>query len=154
MNRRYVDVVLGSVLIAAAILILSRGELAQGGVETQLGSMFMPRVVAGFILIFSAMIAITSLRQIIAQSALAPQEMIATEGLGGVLVYVGIFAAYWWLLPTLGFVVTTSAAMFAIAVLLGGRSWFAMAVVSIIIPVITFYGCRELIRVYLPEWSL
>lgn len=154
MNRRYVDVVLGSVLIAAAILILTREGLAQGGVETQLGSMFMPRVVAGLILIFAAMIAIASLRQIIAQSPLAPQETIATEGLGGVLIYVGIFAAYWWLLPTLGFVVATSAAMFAIAVLLGGRSWLAMAAVSIAIPVVTFYGCRELIRVYLPEWSL
>ena len=153
MNRRYLDVVLGSVLIAGAILILTLDGLAQGGVETQLGSMFMPRVVAGFIGIFSAMIALPSLRQIIADAPLAPQETIPAEGFGGVLVYVAIFVAYWWLLPVLGFVIATSAAMFAIAVLLGGRSWLAMALVSVVVPLASFHGCRALIRVYLPEWS-
>ena len=154
MNRRYIDVVLCSALIIGAILILTLDGLAQGGVETLLGSMLMPRIVAGLILIFAAMIGVSSLRQILADTPLAPQEWVDTNGLGGVLIYLAIFVAYWWFMPMVGFVVATSIAMFAIATLLGGRSWLAMACVSIILPLVTFYGCRELIRVYLPEWSL
>lgn len=154
MNRRYLDVGVGSALITASILILTLEGLAKGGVETELGSMFMPRMVAGFILIFSALIAIPSLRQILTGDPLAPQEAIRTNGLGGVVIYIGIFAAYWWFLPIVGFIFATPVAMFIIAVLLGGRSWLTMALVSIILPVLIFYGAREMIRVYLPEWSL
>lgn len=154
MNRRYFDIVIGSVLITLSIIILTLDGLAEGGAETDLGTMFMPRVVAGFILIFSAMIAIPSLHQIMRSTPLTAQEKINTNGLGGVLIYIAIFVAYWWFLPLVGFIFATPIAMFTIAVLLGGRSWLAMSLVSVILPVVIFYGAREIIRVYLPEWSL
>lgn len=154
MNRRYLDVLLCSVLVVASILILTSDGFAQGGVETRLGSLFVPRLVAGFILIFALMIGIPSLRHIRADTPLTANEVIGTDGLGGVAVYVAIFVAYWWALPAVGFLVATPPAMFAIAVLLGGRSWLPMLVISTLTPTLIFYGARELIRVYLPEWAL
>jgi putative tricarboxylic transport membrane protein len=49
--------------------------------------------------------------------------------------------------------VATPAVIVAVAVLLGGRSWVPIIAMSLITPAVIFYGCRELIRVYLPEWS-
>lgn len=154
MTRRHLDVILCSVLIAWAILILTGQGLAVGGVETQLGSMLMPRVVAGFIILFSLMIGIPSLCGIVAGRPLLPAEQIDARGLGGVAIYIAIFAAYWLALPVVGFLVATPVVILAIAVLLGGRSWGAIAGMSLIATVVIFYGCRQLIRVYLPEWSL
>lgn len=154
MTRRHLDVIVCSVLIVASLLVLTRDGLAQGGVETQLGSMLMPRVVAALIILFSLMIAIPSLRGLIQDRPLMQLEVIQTEGLEGVFIYMAILAAYWWALPVVGFLVATPVVIFAVAVLLGGRSWLAMLAMSLITPSVIFYCCRELIRVYLPEWSL
>lgn len=153
MTRRHLDVILCSVLVVVSVLILTLDGLAQGGVETQLGSMLMPRVVAALIILFSLMIGLPSLRRIVQDRPLLPGEVIDTEGLDGVAIYIAIFAAYWWALPVLGFLVSTPAVILAVAVLLGGRSWVPMIAMSLITPAVIFYGCRELIRVYLPEWS-
>lgn len=153
MTRRHLDVILCSVLIVAGVLILTLDGLAQGGVETQLGSMLMPRVVASLIILFSLMIGLPSLRGILQDRPLLPTELIEAEGLDGVVIYIAIFTAYWWALPILGFLVATPAVILAVAVLLGGRSWMPILAMSLITPTIIFYGCRELIRVYLPEWS-
>lgn len=153
MTRRHLDVILCSVLLVVSVLILTLDGLAQGGVETQLGSMLMPRVVAALIILFSLMIGLPSLRRIVQDRPLFPGEVIDTEGLEGVAIYIAIFAAYWWALPVLGFLVSTPAVILAVAVLLGGRSWVPMIAMSLITPAVIFYGCRELIRVYLPEWS-
>ncbi|MFC3170347.1 tripartite tricarboxylate transporter TctB family protein [Paracoccus fontiphilus] len=153
MTRRHLDVILCSALILASVLILTLDGLALGGVETQLGSMLMPRVVATLIILFSLMIGLPSLRGLLQDRPLLPTEVIETEGLDGVMIYIVIFTAYWWALPILGFLVATPAVIFAVAVLLGGRSWLPMLSMSLITPTVIFYGCRELIRVYLPEWS-
>ena len=154
MTRRHLDVIVCSILILGSVLILTLDGLAQGGVETQLGSLLMPRAVAVLIILFSLMIAIPSLRGLMQGQPLLPTEVIDTDGLGGVLLYMAILVAYWWALPIIGFLVATPVVIFAIAVLLGGRSWVGMLAMSLITPAIIFYGCRDLIRVYLPEWSL
>lgn len=153
MSRRHLDVGLSSVLIAMSLVILLGDELAQGGVETQLGSMLMPRLVAVLIILLSLAIGIPSLRAIMIDRPLLPAEHIDTSGLDGVLIYFVIFAAYWWALPIVGFLVATPFVIFSIAVLLGGRAWVPMIAMSVITPLPIFYGCRDLIRVYLPEWS-
>lgn len=153
MSRRHLDVGLCSVLVVISLVILLADGLAQGGVETQLGSMLMPRLVAVLIILLSLAIGVPSLRSIMIDRPLLPAERIDTSGLDGVLIYFAIFAAYWWALPTVGFLVATPFVIFSIAVLLGGRSWGSMVAMSVITPLLIFYGCRDLIRVYLPEWS-
>lgn len=154
MNRRKVDVGISAVLLIVSLVILTNNNLVEGGMETDLGSMFLPRLVAVFIMLFSGTIGIQSIIKLYKKTGLGEVEVIDTNGLMGVAVYVVIFIFYWWLVPLVGFLVATPFAMFSIALLLGGRSWVTMSAISVITPIIVFYGCREYLRVYLPVWSL
>lgn len=154
MDRRKIDIVMTSILIIASIIILTNDGLSEGGVETELGSLFLPRIVAGLIIAFSATIGIQAMLKLHRKAELEAVEKISIDGFLGVNIYVGIFIAYWFLVPYLGFLLTTPFVMFAIAVLLNGRNWLAIGAMSIITPLIIFYGSIHFLRVYLPTWSL
>ncbi len=154
MDRRKIDVVLSTLLIIAAVIILTNDNLAEGGAESDLGIMFLPRVVAGFIIIFAATIGIQSLNKLLKAAAPDSNETIITNGFSGIFIYIGIFVAYWLAVPHLGFLVTTPFVMLAVAILLGGRNWIPIIIVSVITPVLIYYGSREFLRVYLPTWTL
>ncbi|MCV6613255.1 MAG: tripartite tricarboxylate transporter TctB family protein [Amphritea sp.] len=154
MDRRKIDVVLSTLLIIAAVIILTNDNLAEGGAESDLGIMFLPRVVAGFIIIFAATIGIQSLNKLLKAAAPDSNEIIITNGFSGIFIYIGIFVAYWLAVPHLGFLVTTPFIMLAVAILLGGRNWIPIIIVSVITPVLIYYGSREFLRVYLPTWTL
>lgn len=154
MNRRKIDVALSSLLILASLVILTSDSLVEGGVETELGSMFLPRIVAVFIIFFSAMVGLPSLAKLLKGNPLGGLERVDTEGFFGIAIYIAILAAYWLATPHVGFLVATPIAMFGIAVLLGGRNWPAMATVSIITPVVVYYGSSHFLRVFLPPWTL
>ncbi len=154
MDRRKIDIVMTSILIIASIIILTNDGLSEGGVETDLGSLFLPRIVAGLIIVFSATIGIQAILKLHRKAELEAVEKISTDGFLGVNIYVGIFIAYWFLVPYLGFLLTTPFVMFAIAVLLNGRNWLAIGAMSIITPLLIFYGSIHFLRVYLPTWSI
>lgn len=154
MNRRKVDVVLSAILITVSLIILTNDGLVEGGMETELGSMFVPRVIAFFILLFSGTIGVQSLLKMRKNKELELVEYIDTTGFGGVAVYFGIFILYWLVVPYLGFIVATPFTIFSIAYLLGGRNWVPIGLLSIITPIIIFYGCSQYLRVFLPTWSL
>lgn len=154
MNRRKVDVGLSAVLIIVSLIILTNDSLVEGGMETDLGSMFLPRLVAVFIIMFSATIGIQSLLKLHKKTKLGVFEYIDTTGFLGIGIYVAIFVLYWFLVPYTGFLITTPIVMMSIGVLLGGRSWLPMATVSVITPLLVFYGCSNYLRVFLPTWSL
>ncbi len=154
MDRRKLDVGLSTLLIIASVIILTNDGLAEGGAESDLGIMFLPRVVAGFIIVFAATIAIQSLRKLSEGAICKGPELIITDGFFGVFIYIGIFIAYWFAVPHLGFLVTTPFVMLGVAILLGGRNWIPITALSVITPVLIFYGSREFLRVYLPTWTL
>ncbi len=154
MDRRKVDVVLTTVLIIISLIILTSDQLVEGGAETDLGSMFLPRIVAVLMIIFSATIGIQSLKKLLQQKELEDKELIVTNGYGGIFIYIGIFIAYWLLVPVFGFIVTTPFVMFSVALLLGGRNWVPITAVSVITPILIFYGSSQFLRVFLPTWSL
>jgi len=154
MDRRKIDVVLSTFLIIVAVIILTNDNLAEGGAESDLGIMFLPRVVAGFMLIFSATIAIQSFNKLAKGAELEGPELIITNGFSGIFIYIGIFVAYWLAVPYLGFMVTTPFVMLGVAVLLGGRNWIPLIALSVITPVLIYYGSREFLRVYLPTMAL
>lgn len=154
MNRRKIDVALSATLIVVSIIILTNDNLVEGGMETDLGSMFLPRIVAVFIAIFSANIGIKSLIKLQKNHPLGELETINTKGFLGVGMYIAIFILYWFLTPILGFILTSSLAMLAVATLLGGRNWPVMLSVSVITPLLVFYGCENYLRVLLPPGTL
>lgn len=154
MNRRKIDVILSAILIFVSITILTNDGLVEGGMETELGSMFVPRVIAFFILIFSSTIGAQAILKMRKNEELALVENIETKGFGGVAIYFGIFILYWLLTPHFGFILTTPFVIASIAYLLGGRSWVPIGILSIVTPVLIYYGCSLYLRVFLPTWSL
>ncbi len=154
MDRRKIDVVISTCLILMSLIILTNDGLSEGGVETDLGSLFLPRIVAGLIIIFSATIAIQSILKLKRNADINEEDIISTEGFMGVNIYIGIFILYWLAVPYIGFLIATPFVMFAVSYLLGGRSWFAMTAMSIVVPLIVFYGANHFLRVFLPIWSL
>ncbi|MGY8870208.1 MAG: tripartite tricarboxylate transporter TctB family protein [Pseudomonadales bacterium] len=153
MDRRKIDIVLSTFLIIVSLIILTNDNLVEGGAESDLGSMFLPRTVAGLIIIFSATIAIQSLRKLSKGSQIEDLELISTDGFSGILIYIGIFIAYWLAVPYVGFLVATPFIMIAVAMLLGGRNWVPIIAMSVITPVLIDYGSKEFLRVYLPTWA-
>ena len=154
MDRRKADVVIGSILIAMSIFILTNDNLVVGGVETDLGSMFLPRLLAVFIMAFSLTIVWDAFRKLQQGESLQKHEVIDTRGYSGIAIYVGIFTTYWYLVEILGFIFCTPFAMVGIMLLLGGRNWKVMLPLAIIAPVLVYYGCYNYLRVMLPVWSL
>ena len=154
MDRRKIDVVLSTLLIIAAVIILTNDNLAEGGAQSDLGILFLPRVVAGFMILFAGTIAVQSFLRLAQGAEQEDLEKITTDGFSGIFIYVGIFVAYWLAVPHLGFLVTTPLVMISVAILLGGRNWLPMIALSVIIPILIDYGSREFLRVYLPTWSL
>lgn len=154
MNRRKVDVVLSAVLITVSLIILTNDGLVEGGMETELGSMFVPRIIAFFILLFSGTIGFQSLMKMRKHEELAFVEHIDTTGFGGVALYFGIFILYWFAVPYVGFIVATPFTIFSVAYLLGGRKLLPIGIIAIVTPILIYYGCSQYLRVFLPTWSL
>ncbi len=154
MNRRKIDVGLSSILIIVSMIILTNDNLTKGGMETELGSMFLPRLVAVCIILFSGTLGAQALVKLRKGKELEITESIDTTGFVGVGIYFLIFILYWLAVPHLGFLVATPFTVFAVAYLLGGRSWIPMIAISITTPVLIFYGCSQYLRVFLPTWSL
>lgn len=146
--------VLSAVLIVTSLIILTNDNLVEGGMETELGSMFIPRVIAVCILFLAGTIGVQSLWKMRRGERLGLTEHIDTTGFLGVGIYFSIFILYWLVVPYLGFIVTTPFIIFAIAYLLGGRSWLPISAISIITPILIYYGCSQYLRVFLPTWSL
>ncbi|RVU29458.1 MULTISPECIES: tripartite tricarboxylate transporter TctB family protein [Neptunomonas] len=154
MDRRKIDVGLSTFLIIIAVIILTNDNLAEGGAESDLGIMFLPRAVAGLMILFAGTIAIQAFQKLAQGKPQEENEIISTDGFGGIAIYIGIFVLYWLAVPYIGFMVTTPFIMLAVAYLLGGRNWLPITVVSVVVPILIYYGSREFLRVYLPTWSL
>ena len=154
MDRRKIDVAFSSLLIIVSLIILTNNNLTEGGMETELGSMFIPRFVAFFIIIFSSTLGIQALLKLNRKEKKTVSEQIDTTGFGGIAIYFAIFILYWLIVPYVGFMVATPFVILSVAYLLGGRSWLPIGAVAIITPILIYYGCSLYLRVFLPTWSL
>lgn len=148
------DVVLSAVLIITSLIILTKDNLVEGGMESELGSMFIPRVIAVCILFLAGTIGVQSMLKMHKGEKLGLAEHIDTTGFLGVGLYFAIFILYWLVVPHVGFIVATPFTIFAIAYLLGGRNWLPIGAISIVTPILVYYGCSLYLRVFLPTWSL
>ena len=154
MDRRFIDIAGTTALIILSIVILTNDSLVEGGVETELSSMLLPRIVACLIIFFSAMIGLPSLLSLVKRAPMGQIENISTKGFFGVGVYIVILVLYWYGMPRLGFLLATPIAMFLISVLLGGRNWMLMAAMSVGVTFVVYFGSNHFLRVILPSWSL
>ncbi len=153
MDRRKIDVAFSSLLIVISLIILTADNLVEGGMETELGSMFVPRVIAVFIILFAGTIGVESLLKLKRQEKKTSSEHIELTGFLGVVIYFAIFLFYWFIVPYVGFMAATPFVIFFIAYLLGGRNWIAIGAISITTPILIYYGCSQYLRIFLPTWS-
>lgn len=153
MDRRKIDCVVSSILVVVAIIILTNNNLVEGGVESSLGSMTLPRIVASFMLVISSVIGCQAFWNLLKGSA-SEDDTVNTKGFFSIALYIAIFVCYWWLLPSFGFLICTPLMMLAIAALLACDNWKIMAAVSVAVPLIIFYGSRHFLYVYLPTLNI
>lgn len=154
MDRRFIDIAGTTALIILSIVILTNDSLVEGGVETELSSMLLPRIVACLMIFLSAMIGLPSFLSLVRRAPMGQIENISTKGFFGVGVYIVILVLYWYGMPRLGFLLATPIAMFLISVLLGGRNWMLMAAMSVGVTFVVYFGSNHFLRVILPSWSL
>ena len=154
MDKPRVDLAFASTVILIAILVLGNDALVEGGAQTELGPLFLPRIVATVMILLSLGIGLPALLGIVRRSGTAlPDEGGARDAVG-VGLYLTILLSYWAAMPWVGFMVVTPAAMLAIGWLLGARRWAPMLAISLITPLVIDYGSRTFLRVFLPVWSL
>lgn len=157
MSKPKLELCFALVMIGMSMFILFSDNLVEGGIETDLGSLFLPRVVAVIMVFLSVMIARTSLNSIIVQRKTQHHEVIDLEGFSGVFLYIFTMVAYWLALSYFGFVLSTLAAMLFVAYIFGARGVKAWIKVVLMSAVVTFgvdYGAKEFLRVYLPPFNL
>ncbi len=154
MDKPRVDMAFSSTIILISILILSNDALVEGGVQTELGSLFLPRIVAVLMIIFALGMGLPALLGILRTTRRTSSPWAGAQDAIGVILYLAILLAYWLAMPLVGFVVATPVAMLAIGRLLGARKWWPMLAVSIITPLVIDSGSRAFLRVFLPVWSL
>lgn len=154
MDKPRVDAAFASAVILIAILILSNDALVEGGAQTELGPLFLPRIVASVMILLSLGIGLPALLRILRRPGTVRSPLGGAGDAVGVSLYLAILLIYWAAMPWVGFMVATPAAMLAIGWLLGARKWAPMLTISLITPLVIDYGSRAFLRVFLPVWSL
>jgi len=154
LDKRKAELAASILIIFISAFIILNDNLVEGGVETDLGSMFLPRSLAYLMILLALSMGYKSLKKIVKQNAVDANEIIDINGFSGVFYYVGILFFYWLTMPYLGFMVSTFLVMVSVAFLLGARNWVRVIVMSIFLSSIIQYGAKEFLYVYLPTWNL
>ena len=154
MDKRKAELAASILIIFISAFIILNDNLVEGGVETDLGSMFLPRSLAYLMILLALSMGYKSLKKIVKQNAVDANEIIDINGFSGVFYYVSILFFYWLTMPYLGFMVSTFLVMVSVAFLLGARNWVRVIVMSIFLSSIIQYGAKEFLYVYLPTWNL
>ena len=154
LDKRKAEFFVSLLLMFFSIFILVSDELVEGGVETDLGSMFLPRFVAVIIIIFSLSIGVNSLKEMKKEKEINSNNYISLKGYSGIFLYLLSVFAYWLIMPYMGFMVSTILVMIFIAFLLGGKKWHKIIIIFSFIAISINYGTKEFLHVYLPAWNL
>lgn len=156
LDKRKAEFFVSLLLMFFSIFILVSDELVEGGVETDLGSMFLPRFVAVIIIIFSLSIGVNSLKEMKKEKEkeINSNNYISLKGYSGIFLYLLSVFAYWLIMPYMGFMISTILVMIFIAFLLGGKKWHKIIIIFSFIAISINYGTKEFLHVYLPAWNL
>lgn len=154
MDKRKAELAASILIIFISAFIILNDNLVEGGVETDLGSMFLPRSLACLMILLALSMGYKSLKEIVKSKVVDVDEVIDINGFTGVFYYIGILFFYWLTMPYLGFMVSTFLVMISVAFLLGAKNWVRVMGMSIFLSAIIQYGAKEFLYVYLPTWNL
>lgn len=147
MQRRTIELSVLTVLILVSLSILFMGKsMVDGGMESGMSPLFLPRIIAALIIIFSLM------------GIVEARKKKDSENLGASLTSMvknaGIFFVYLFVLPYAGFIPATTVMMFVVMFQMGGRNLPIMTFVSIAGSVIIYYASYHMLKVLLPPGCL
>lgn len=157
MNKERSDIILSLLLIAVSAYILLSDGFVQGGLETDLGSVFLPRTVAVIMVLLSLSIIGTAVRA--GRANIQKKELQTKPQLGysGAILYMLAIVGYWLILPYLGFLISSVLAMLFVAYIFNCKgivNWLKVLVMALVICIGLDYGTKAYLRVYLPTFSL
>jgi hypothetical protein len=158
MERNKVDIIIGIVLCVFSLYFyIFAYEFIEGGMKSELGSMFLPRLTLFAIFCLSCLMLLNAFRNIKKlnkQAGSNKKEYFNTRGYSNILKYTVVAFTYWLLMPYLGFLISTPLMMFSVMYLLSARKWLTMACVSITLTVALKYACYYGLKVLLPAGVL
>ena len=155
MERNKIDIIIGIVLCVFSLsFYMFAYEMIDGGMESELGSMFMPRLLFFSIFLLSILMIVNAFKNINKHNKQAvsnKREYLNTQGYSNIFKYSAVVFVYWLLMPIFGFMITTPLMMFSVMYLLLARNWLTMACVSIALSIALNYICYYGLRVLLPS---
>lgn len=166
MQKHKTDLLLATLLWVASLYILLFDDFIEGGLETDLGSLFLPRAAALVVAVLALFIggpAIKALRAERGQSdhVADQQGQPQTEEKEGSLLwpmlYIVALIAYWFALPILGFVLSTILVVFFVAYIFNcstAADWLKVLIISLVIAFGLDYVTKKFLKVYLPTSTL
>lgn len=154
MDKRKAEIYISLFLIIISMVILVNDNLVEGGVESDLGSLFLPRVVAVILIALSLSMGMKAINEIKKEKRVNAENLINKEGFSGVFIYLAIIFFYWLSMPYIGFLISTIITMLLVAKLLNAQQWLKVIAMTLIVAVSINYGAKEFLHVYLPagEW--
>lgn len=162
MQKHKSDLLLATLLWVASLYILLFDDFIEGGLETDLGSLFLPRAAAlvmGFLALFIGVPAIKAMRaERTHNKPIDDQQDEEQEGsLLWPLLYIAALIGYWFMLPYLGFVVSTILVVFFVAYIFNcstAADWLKVLIISLVIAFGLDYVTQKFLKVYLPTSTL
>lgn len=159
MKKYKSDLVLAALLLAVSLYILLFDDFIEGGLETDLGSLFLPRAAALVMAVLAIFLAIPAVKafkkQVSAGSTTAEKER--QPSMRWPLLYIAALIAYWWVLPHLGFVIATILVVLFVAYIFNCSrliDWLKVLAVALVMSFGLDYVTQQFLKVYLPTFSL
>jgi putative tricarboxylic transport membrane protein len=142
-------ILMGSGLLAGCALLLWQVFAIDAEGFAPAGPRFFPLLVIGLLTVLSALYVFQQARAMTRGAELLPAERFGHMLAAALLI--ALLVAYAFLLPTVGYVVTTAPFFVATARVLGSRHLTRDVVVGIVLSLVVYLGFTRLLGVFLPQ---
>ncbi len=153
--------------IASFLFLLTMHRFVYGGVQSTVGPLFFPKFVMTLVVVLSLVLVFKGfLRPAKKEAAAEPEETEASPATFkdpleeeevsnlNIVIYLGLLVAYMGMMHLVGFIVSTPIVMMVVAIILKGRNYIAMALMSIFFSVTLYYVALKLMKIMLPAGIL
>jgi putative tricarboxylic transport membrane protein len=151
-GSRWAPVALSVGLLLLGGVLLWQALIVPGEVSDASGPKFMPVVVAVLWLVLSAAYALTHVRNAIRGEA--SDDVTKFDHIPQVGMVMAILVAYAYILQPVGYLLATTALVWATSRVMGSRSWLRDLIVAIGLTVVVYFVFSRALGIYLPPGVL
>lgn len=157
--------VVALVIFAGSFLfMLNMHKYVYGGVQSSVGPLFFPKFVMTLVVALSLLLVgmefFKKKKEAVPPSALQPEGVKEAGGEEeevnnwNIVIYLGILFGYMAMLHFIGFLISTPIVMMAVAIILKGRNYITMTLMSIFFSVTLYYVALKMMKIILPAGIL